>query len=251
MDCADVKEARIQGMALTDAQREHIATCPWCSAGESAGSGPGIDDTVFASLEKSILAERGAGPWLKSRSTEVRLLLAAAVALSLSLVFFALAPRSKYGPVALERVLLTVSVFSVLVLAVARVVLRPFQAPETTRRALWLVGLAALAVPVLFALLPGGTPSPLLHAPHHVAFGTCFFGGLATGGVFVAALHLLHRDQHAARSTALLAAAAGGLAANLALELHCPITTSEHLLASHASVGFALVVGIWLMRRGR
>jgi hypothetical protein len=249
MDCADVKEARIRGEALDAAMHEHVASCPWCSAGERAVAGPGIDDAVFASLERSIAAEQGVGAWLKSRSTEMRLSLAAAVALGVSLLFFAIAPRSKYGPVAIERVLLTVSVFAVLVLAVARVVLRPFQAPEATRRALWLAGIGALAVPVLFALLPAG--ESFAHLPHHVAFGTCFFGGLATGAVFVAALHLLHREHRAARSTALLAAAAGGLAGNLALELHCPITTSEHLLASHASVGFALVLGIWLVRRGR
>jgi hypothetical protein len=49
----------------------------------------------------------------------------------------------------------------------------------------------------------------------------------------------------------LLVAVLGGIAGNLALQAHCPITEHTHLLASHATVGPALVAVFTLARLRR
>jgi len=63
------------------------------------------------------------------------------------------------------------------------------------------------------------------------------------------AARLLDRGAHAGLGRRLLAAAAAGLAADLALELHCPIDDPGHLLAGHAAVGVALAAACALLRR--
>ena len=72
----------------------------------------------------------------------------------------------------------------------------------------------------------------------------CFvFGGVIALPLLLWA-GLLDRGGAPTRNQGLWwsSAAVAALAANLGLQLHCPITDRAHLLASHATVGVALIV---------
>ena len=116
-----------------------------------------------------------------------------------------------------------------------------------------LVGfVAGLVAPFLFAL--GPSPSPFGDIPGVTfvqATVGCFVLGALVGGFVVVGLRLLDRGGHRSREAALFAATAGGLAANAALELHCPATAPAHLLLGHASVALVLVLVYGGMRRAR
>jgi hypothetical protein len=149
-----------------------------------------------------------------------------------------LGPRSRLAPVPITRVVVVVSVLSVLFALAVRLVLRPMQSPPASRRTLSLSLLAGLAVPFVFAAIPQET-----HAS--AAFGSsalrCFLIGGALGAGLLGLLFAFDRGELSARSTGFLAAAAGGLAANAALELHCASTDPLHLVLGHATIGVALL----------
>jgi hypothetical protein len=60
------------------------------------------------------------------------------------------------------------------------------------------------------------------------------------GGALLALLRGLDRGAHRGEHSVLLAAAAAGVLANLALCFHCPLTGPLHLATVHAPIGFVL-----------
>lgn len=254
MGCVEVKEARIRGESLTEETAEHAATCPWCAgSNDSAGAGPlASADALFAAVEGAIARERGPVAWLRSRATFVRVLVATAVTVAVTLAMLLAMPRSRYAPFPVGHVLLVGSVFSVLLFAMVRMALRPLQAPAPTRNTTMLALCVALGAPVFFAVLPSSeTFSAIPGVSSAVATVFCFTVGTIAGLFLLFSLRILDRNGHGASSSAMVAAAAGGLAGNLALEMHCPFTTAAHLLPGHAAIGFALVAGYALFRHSR
>lgn len=255
MDCVDVKETRLRGEPLPPGAARHVETCPVCSLPpHTEAATPPPSPGLFAELETEIASDRGTVAWLRSRPTRVRVALAAALVAVVSGLTLLFMPRTAFAPMPVHRVLLETSVLSVLLLSLVRLGLRPLQSPLLRRGALRAALGAALAVPALFAVLP--TPeaervelppgiSPALSA------GVCFSFGMMTALLLLLALRILDRRQRGSRVPSLLAAAAGGLAGNLALELHCPSTSVSHLLVSHATVGFVLVAAVRLVLSGR
>jgi hypothetical protein len=111
--------------------------------------------------------------------------------------------------------------------------------------ALGLLGLLVVYLqPALPALDPAHVAEPGLDAALHLA-APCLGIGLLIALALYALWSLL--DRGGARR-GLAAAAAAGLTANLALQLHCPITAPTHLLIGH--LGVALVIlGVALAAR--
>jgi protein-S-isoprenylcysteine O-methyltransferase Ste14 len=75
-----------------------------------------------------------------------------------------------------------------------------------------------------------------------------------TGAPVFVALRLLDRQRQRAYWPVVAALAALGLAGNLSLQLHCPITHPVHLVLGHATValiavGVALVAWRWVGAR--
>ena len=116
--------------------------------------------------------------------------------------------------------------------------------------------LAAFGLPILLALLG---PAHAAHTASLAGAGADFwpraFACLALGAAvavpIMAVLMLADRLQGRSWWAAVLTAAAGGLAGNLVLHVHCPITYPSHLLAGHATVGAVLVPLVVLAAWGR
>ena len=255
--CLEVREALDRGEPLSAAAEAHAAGCPVCAL-RSAELGPALpspeDDAeaLFSAVETNVAAERGFVAWLRSLPTRARTVTAALWVSALVALVAVTMPRTRFAPLPADRVVLVVTVLAALLAVALRLGLRPLQvAPPGT--ALSVVGfVAGLVAPFLFAL--GPSPSPFGDIPGVTfvqATVGCFVLGALVGGFVVVGLRLLDRGGHRSREAALFAATAGGLAANAALELHCPATAPAHLLLGHASVALVLVLVYGGMRRAR
>jgi nitrate/nitrite transporter NarK len=71
---------------------------------------------------------------------------------------------------------------------------------------------------------------------------------------FMAAVFLLDRRDRLGRRRALLVALAGGAAGNVALLLHCPLVSRDHIFAGHTTVpvflALLLCTLVWYRHRG-
>ncbi len=250
-DCVGVKEALSRGEPLSAALQKHSANCPICGterAREMEGTG-----ALFATIQEAIQRERGPRAWLRSLPTRTRM---AGVAMWAALLITAVAivtPRAARGPVPLFRVVPVVAALAALATVALRIVLRPLQSPPPSRREIATCFVAGLLAPAVFALLPGPGPAVTSIAGFSSCTATtgCFVIGLVPGALVLVALRLLDRGGYGSRDGAFIAAITGGLVGNIALELHCPITTPQHLLLGHATVGVALVLGYHALTFGR
>ena len=263
-DCVDVREARSRGVPLSPAAVEHAARCPVCSGSvpanptaspttntEAGLGGPGPDQAaLFASLEEALRQDDGILGRLRSRPTTERVLLVAGWCFLIVAGIAVAAPRAARGPVPTEHVLLVVTVLSTLLAVALRFGLRPCNAHRRVLGVL-LAGLgAALLAPVVCAFLPSAVSTGIPEGVSSLhAASRCFATGVLSGAAVIAALFALDRGEHRSPTVALLAAAAGGLVANAALELHCAVTAPAHLLLGHASVSLALAVAYVALRR--
>jgi hypothetical protein len=248
LDCVDVREALFAGRPLSAVEAEHAATCPVCSASLPGGDEPSHE--LLAEVESALRHETGFVAWLRSLPTMVRLF-AGIDAAALFAVGMALTrPRWTFAPLPVDRVVLVLSVLFVLVAMLLRLSLRPLQVAAPSAGVVRGSLLAALLVPVYFALTPPNPEAAALDAPGMAAATLgCFLFGAIPGVLLVVALRALDRNAHRAMDVALLAAACGGLAGNAALELHCPSVAPLHLLLGHASVGVALVAVYFVSKR--
>ncbi|HEV8245835.1 MAG TPA: hypothetical protein VGP93_08700, partial [Polyangiaceae bacterium] len=110
---------------------------------------------------------------------------------------------------------------------------------------------SVLLLPILVALLPEAriAGSPFGSGADFVrpALG-CFGYGVFMSAPTLALIWLLSHEQRPAPRTLLFAAATAGMAANLALHAHCPLTAPGHLLAGHATVGLVWAGALLLSR---
>lgn len=252
VNCVDVREARLRGAELPPEAAEHAQACPICSAAADDGIGapPGLDE-LFRGVEARLASEKGVIAWARSRSTTTRLLIAAgsmAVLVALSAVGI---PRTRFAPIPVERIVVVLGALSVLAAMLLRVGLRPAHVPAPPDRSLLAIIGAGLLLPVATALLPAGAHS----FDHYVQYTQtqatvgCFIIGAFTGVLVLLVLRVLDRHAHDSRPAGVLAAVTGGVAGNLALELHCPITAPAHLLLGHATVGLMLVLAYGFARK--
>lgn len=236
VDCLAVRDARSRGEALSPEAAAHAERCPICSARVDALPAPGWDgDQVFSSLTAELDKERGLLGRLRAMKTSARGLAAAGAAFSVWAGIALFRPRSRLAPLPVTRVVVVVTVLSVLLALTVRLALRPLHAPPVSRRSLGLALFAGLAVPFLFAAVSRDVTAYASSA------AGCFALGGALGAAFMGLLFAFDRGALSAKSTGFLAAAAGGLAANAALELHCPSSDPAHLVLGHATVGVALL----------
>lgn len=253
VNCVDVREARLRGAPLSAEASEHASVCPVCSADaprDDLSADAGLE-ALFHGIEAKLKRERGISAWLRSRATPTRLLIAAGWVVALTVLSGLGIPRTRFAPIPAERVVLVLSALAVLAALLLRLGLRPAQVPAVNDRSVFAILAVGLLFPVLAAFLPAG-PHPFDHYPQYTqtqATVGCFVIGATTGALVVFLLRALDRAAHGTRMAGLVAAVAGGVAGNLALELHCPVTAPAHLLLGHATVGLTLVLLYGLARR--
>jgi hypothetical protein len=139
--------------------------------------------------------------------------------------------------------------FGVLLLLAVLVAFRPIYVPALSP--VWKIGLGvvAIAAAVAVALVPELHAHLTARPPEDALLGRalpCLTMGLLAGLPGYAFLRLLDRGAPFGR---LLAGVAAGLAANMVLELRCPVGGTEHLMFGHAMVVVLFVVGVVLVER--
>ena len=268
MDCSEVRTTLLGGGSLSQSDiSAHVQTCDNCAALHADGWKLGRAFTA-ASLQSDVTAtelspllqstetileeERGLRAWLRSRTTRSRLLLATLVVLVLAGSQLVFSLRADWSVYPARRMLLTCGVFALGCVAALREYLRPLTRPPMSPARRTALATVLLCAPVLIAGSPRvetDHPASLAGAAADFAprAGACFAYGLLLSALLVWALWSLRRQDRARPSQEFLAAASAGLAASLLLQIHCPIVWPAHLLAGHASVGFAWLIGLVLL----
>jgi hypothetical protein len=265
MECADLRAALLSGQTPRGPEVEaHTRICEACAellaqdtalgrrlaehAREGTRSSEGDVVPDFSRVRNAILADRTAAGWLRSRTTVVRvsLLLLAVLAVALvQLVWFRRADLELYPT---TPFLVVIAAFSLLIGLALAACVRPLHEPRLSQWGLRSLIGGGLVMPLL---LHAGEP---VHSSHAASIagsgpellpraGACFVYGLLLVLPLLALARAVDRGEHRIGAAALCAGVAGGLTANLALHLHCPITHAGHLLLGHATLVGALVGG--------
>lgn len=276
MECADLRAALLSGQAPRGAEVDaHVKSCEACAellsddmvlgrelaelargAGDhEPSSSVGVD---FGGIRAAIADERTLAGWLRSRTSVERVGLLLLVVLGVVAIQLVARRRVDFALYPTVPLLVVIATFSLLIGLAVAACLRPLQ--ETPLSPWAQRGLLAAGV-LMPVLLYAGEP---VHTAHPASLagagsdllaraGQCFVYGLVLALPVLVLARLLDRTQHRIVSGALFAALSGGLTANLALHLHCPITHAGHLLLGHASLIAVLVVlyALWAPRAVR
>src|SRR5205085_7142678 len=133
--------------------------------------------------------ETGLVAWLRALPTPARLLVGLAAAALFAVGTAMTRPRWSFGPLPMERVALVVGVLSVLVAVLLRLSLWPMQVTTPNSRVVRSTLLAALLLPIYFALTPPNPEAIALGAPGMAsATLSCFLFGTIPGVLVVLAL---------------------------------------------------------------
>jgi hypothetical protein len=207
-------------------------------------------DELFAGVEQQLAGERGVRAWLRSRSTGARLAFCAA---SLALLVAAVAlgwARPDLAVYPVFRLAIGMLVIVVMLGVQLALALRSLSRPPLPA---WVSPAAIAGAPIALVALYG-LPAP--HASHPASVQApgwqalisralpCLTFGLIFALASYALLRALDRGGTDPTRRALLAAAYGGLVANLLLMLHCPITATDHLMVGHLGVAVLLLLGV-------
>jgi hypothetical protein len=235
--CVAVRDARSRGESLTRSEAAHAAKCPVCStAVEFEGESPDMAD-MFSELSRSIEKEHGFLARLKSLPTSSRLFGVAGIATVVLGFIGVFRSRARLAPMPVSRVVVVVALLSLALIFAVRLVLRPLQSTAPSQRVVALSLFAGLVLPFACAAVSQIDDGAMVHG----SAIRCFTVGGALGFAFILVLRAFDRGELLTKSTGFVAAAAGGLAANAALELHCPSTDPVHLVLGHAMIGVALI----------
>lgn len=209
---------------------------------------------LFGELQQQLEAERGVRAWLRSRSTPTRLAIAGSALLGVAVIVVTGWLRPDHGVYPLMRMLGVLLVISALITVDLLLALWPLQRAALPR---WLhvagtfgalLGLAAIyALPAAHEAHPASVQAPGIAALMKGAL-RCLGVGMVLA---VAVYGFLRALDRGGADRALLAGACSGFAANLALQLHCPITLPTHMLVGHLGVAVLFVGGLALYARAR
>lgn len=205
-------------------------------------------ERMHAELQGKIAQERGFAAWLRSRPTPMRAMLASFVLAVIVVVTMAVWLRPDfdvYPAGRMQAVLLSIAGLIVLELVL---LLWPLQLPAAPQ---WLMAAAVIGAPIGLFFWYSAPAAHLAH-PRSIpregigvwishAVGCLVVGSIVAGGFYA----LLRGLDRGGTNRLLLMAACAGLAGNLSLQLHCPVTAPMHLVIGHLGVivlcfGFAV-----------
>ncbi len=252
IDCQHVHSALRRGDALDEpAVAGHVAECASCTVLVDGGApmaraldaeGASLEfDAMFAELEASVEKERGPVAWLRSMPTAWRSVLAvlgAALVPVLVALVWGRVDRDVYPT---ERWALDLAILAGPIGLALLAVMRPLHRSAWPR---WVQPAVVLAsVLALLAL-------PLIGPPHHahpssvVGAGedlvpramVCMSLGTILGLPMMLWLAVLLRRGTGWSRPLMLAAVCAASVGSIAIFMHCPIVTPEHLLLGHATI---------------
>lgn len=268
MDCTQIRQRVLAGVPPGEEERTHAAGCPACAAlledsGDTARSLAAFRDREplrlpfsLDRLETALAEERGPRAMARSLSTPVRILaVLGATSLTAALMVF-FNPRADLSFYPAARLWLGASLMLVATAFAVRLSLFPLHVPEPRRKVVIAALLSAFLIPAVLALLPEpqtGHPASLAGRAGDFLPRTlsCLSFGTLMGLPIWVAIRFLDRRSGAPLLPVALGAAAGALAGNLLLHLHCPITYPPHLLLGHALMGPLLVGAFYAIARVR
>jgi hypothetical protein len=216
-----------------------------------AVSAPDLSE-MRLSLDAELLKERGPSAFLRSRSTPTRVAGVGLSLLLLALLTLLFRARVDLAVYPLPRMLLLLSVMALWFLGSAWLALWPLAWPEppaALRKTLIAFGPVVLLA--LYSLPVAHTDHPAsLQAEGGTALLLRALPCLGIGLVLAAGVYFLLRafDRGGNRAN-LLMASAGGISANLLLQLHCSVTAPAHMLLGHLGVALIVLGAVALTER--
>jgi hypothetical protein len=265
VDCEDIRQAVLANRAIDDDGRSHAASCAACTAlladdGQTGRRLTAATDILaplaFDSVLTAVEAERGPISWLRSQRTPTRMLVPLGVALLVGVGMLFFQARADLEVYPLGRALLSTTSLALALALAIRLSVWPSHVPLPSKRAVFALLASTVFVPLVLAAMPAA------HWEHPVATqgvgadwgrraAACFFFGAAFG--LPVLLSILAVDRGLGRTNVTLLGAAGvGLAGNLALQLHCPLTHPFHLVPGHATIVIVAIslaaVVVWIRR---
>jgi len=256
MVCADVRTAILKG-ELPAEVRAHSAECPACAElvaeggklGRRLALAPAAEPDLgplLARVQGAVQRDVGFVARLRSCTTPLRVAIAVGCVVLIALYQLAFSRRGDLQVYPPAQMLLSLGSHVLAIGLALTAALRPLQRPPQSA---WLRPLLVVAVLLVPFVLSARSPVHENHPASLIGAGSdflplalgCFLYGTLLALPVLGLVWALDRGQHGSRQVALLAAGTGGLAANLALELHCPSTQLVHLLAGHATIGVVAV----------
>lgn len=204
-------------------------------------------DRMLGDVEKKMeAADQSWTFWLRSRATWMRRLIALSAAGLVVGVGGVVTLRDNFAQLPVPYIVAALGSLGVLLGLSLHQALRPLhQPPIKGWQSRAIVGLTLLATAGVALLAPTDLPVEIgASAGLFAHVGPCLFWGLLFGVPVYLMLRLLDRGSSTA---ALIAACAAGLSSNLVLQLHCPRSDPEHLMASHFAVALLFVAGLGIV----
>lgn len=203
-------------------------------------------------LDASLAQERGLLASLRARPTSQRIALMMAVTLLVVVVSLMATPRSDLASYPIARMVGVLAVLGGVTSAAAWRLLRPLHLPRPSVASDRLLLVLGVLAPVIAALWPMHA-----HLGAHPGEGGTFIARCAGCMAFGASMGLpilllafaLRRARVDGPAVAALAGVSAGIGGNLALQVHCPITATSHLMGGHAMLVVILGVAAALWRR--
>ena len=119
--------------------------------------------------------------------------------------------------------------------------------PVTLRLALLIFLLLIPFIPALLPVVSHGHPASTTDMGLLQSAGACIgFGTLAAFPALIG-IRLLQRESELRLWPTIYAGVAAALGANIALQAHCPIVDTGHLVVGHAMLGIVYAVLAWLV----
>ena len=252
IDCQQVHSALRRGEARDDPLvAGHVAECASCQVLVEGGTSmaraldaedASLDlDAMLAGLEASVERERGPVAWLRSLPTSWRSVLAVLGAMLVPVAVALAWGRVDRDVYPTERWILDLAMLAAPIGLALLAVMRPLHRPAWPR---WVQPAVVLAAVLALLAVPLVGPPHEAHPASVIGAGedlvpramVCMSVGTILGLPMMLWLAVLLRRGSGWSRPLMLAAACSASVGALAIFMHCPIVTSEHLLLGHTTI---------------
>lgn len=260
MNCSETRD-RILRSSIDDEVHAHLEQCEACSElaetdgrlAKALGRTPPPAPTPdrFAKISQITSEQDGEAVWrLRSMPTNRRISIGLCAALIGGVVCLLLLPRPDMGVYPMMRMGIVLgAMFIATAFGVVLSMPKSYKPrhPVTLRLALLIFLLLIPFIPALLPVVSHGHPASTTDMGLLKSAGACIgFGTLAAFPALIG-IRLLQRESELRLWPTIYAGVAAALGANIALQAHCPIVDTGHLVVGHAMLGIVYAVLAWLV----